>query len=490
MSTLRRRRGADESNYEAESKPKSKISLESFDLYAKPEADSVVETSAGAGVSIVAIVLIILLVISELTSWLSIQREEFMMVDPVVEGRLRINFDLTFHALPCQYANVDAMDVAGEQQNGVDHDIVKTRLDLNGNPISAGEHAKLEHDHDEEEHEAHALVPEDYCGPCYAQVDEGVCCNSCDEVVEEYRSRGWDTTKIMRVAEQCIREGRDKEVVELGSEGCHITGYLLVNKVAGNFHIAMGETRTHGAGHIHQFNPASVGQFNVSHTIHTLSFGQQYPGMVNPLDNVVQLPEGGSGVYMYYLKVVPTRFFDETGTLENELAKKGVTEVDRAPDGALLTNQYSVSTQFRPAIVNGYRQNILPGIFFVYEISPFQVVMTEGRRGSFPTFVTGLLAILGGVISLARLFDAIFFSVGRVLKGVIVSGPDGKRGGKAVAALVSASASIQRVISSASASVSSPSHARGPHSLKNLGSATHSGQTPPSSKLQAANSIT
>lgn len=46
---------------------------------------------------------------------------------PSPAGRLRINFDITFPGLQCSEANLDAMDVAGEQQNGIVHDMLKMR---------------------------------------------------------------------------------------------------------------------------------------------------------------------------------------------------------------------------------------------------------------------------------------------------------------------------------------------------------------------------
>jgi hypothetical protein len=65
-----------------------------------------------------------------------------------------------------------------------------------------------------------------------------------------------------------------------------VTGHMLVNKVAGNFHIAQGESIVRDGRHIHQFNPALAPKFNVSHTIHSLSFGEPYPSMpANPLDS-------------------------------------------------------------------------------------------------------------------------------------------------------------------------------------------------------------
>ena len=120
-------------------------------------------------------------------------------------------------------------------------------------------------------------------------------------------------------------------------EGCRMTGYMLVNRVAGNFHIAMGETHSRGAGHIHQFNPAMLSTFNTSHIIHTLSFGQPYPGIKNPLDGTVAIAQGSTGVYMYFAKIVHT-----------------IYKPTNAPE--VNTNQYSITTQFRPLISNGMRQ--------------------------------------------------------------------------------------------------------------------------------------
>ena len=44
----------------------------------------------------------------------------------------------------------------------------------------------------------------------------------------------------------------------------------------------------------------------VSHVIHSISFGEPYPNMLNPLDNQPKILHQGSGYFQYYLKVVPT----------------------------------------------------------------------------------------------------------------------------------------------------------------------------------------
>ena len=38
-------------------------------------------------------------------------------------------------------------------------------------------------------------LPSDYCGSCYgAESAPGICCNTCDEVQEQYRKKGWAFT--------------------------------------------------------------------------------------------------------------------------------------------------------------------------------------------------------------------------------------------------------------------------------------------------------
>ena len=149
MSTgLRRRRGGS-----PEAAPKRvlpAISLESFDLYTKVrdegDGDTTVQTSSGAAIALLSLVLCLVLAFFELRAWLVPVQREHMVVDPIVEDRLRINFDITFPSLTCAEANLDAMDVAGEQQNGLAHDILKMRLDSQGNPIGdAYAHACVVH---------------------------------------------------------------------------------------------------------------------------------------------------------------------------------------------------------------------------------------------------------------------------------------------------------------------------------------------------------
>lgn len=56
------------------------------------------------------------------------------------------------------------------------------------------------------------------------------CCNTCDDVREAYRRRGW-AFKNPDTIEQCKREGFSQKMQEQKNEGCQIYGFLEVNKV-------------------------------------------------------------------------------------------------------------------------------------------------------------------------------------------------------------------------------------------------------------------
>jgi hypothetical protein len=120
---LRQRKRVDDDGRPDADKPKPRITLETFDLYQKVRDEEQVQTSSGAtgevfhgvprlpmhcnlvlsvrAVMIIAVIICLVLVASELKDFLVPQQREHMKVDPVIEGRLRINFDITFPSLTC-----------------------------------------------------------------------------------------------------------------------------------------------------------------------------------------------------------------------------------------------------------------------------------------------------------------------------------------------------------------------------------------------------
>jgi hypothetical protein len=245
---------------------------------------------------------------------------------------------------------------------------------------------------------AAVTTPVDKCGDCYgAETDDVKCCNTCDDLIKAYQHKEWGIAPILRNATQCLRERANQFATVNTGEGCTVSGKMTVNKVAGNFHIAHGESIVRDGRHIHQFNPTMAAKYNISHTINSLSFGDKYQNMPpNPLDKTRKITPDNTGLFQYFIKVIPTIYTNERGR-------------------QIFTNQYTVTDRFRPLELpkidaNGIPQHIeaiLPGIFFIFELSPF---MIEASRTRVPLlhFVTKVCAIVGGVFSVMGVMDSIF----------------------------------------------------------------------------------
>jgi hypothetical protein len=102
QSTMRKRPAAVKETLSL-SKPSVSIApaLEKVDLYPKVSNEFKVTTNTGGTVSLISGFLMFILFISEFTSYMSITRTEHIVVDTTIGLRLRINFNMTFHALTC-----------------------------------------------------------------------------------------------------------------------------------------------------------------------------------------------------------------------------------------------------------------------------------------------------------------------------------------------------------------------------------------------------
>jgi len=298
------------------------------------------------------------------------------------------------------------MDVAGEQQIDVVNNVVKTRLSLDGRRRLGVEH--------DEAHLAQKLGGRGgHCGPCFPHLHEPVvggakhCCNSCEDVKKLYASlenqvaltgaHGHVQTVHWEEHPICQHEAvlLDPSRLVTIKEGCNLFGFLEVNKVAGNFHVAPGKAFQSAAGQlVHEFKPFDTHTYNVSHQIHSLSFGVHYPNRVNPLDGATAILRNGSGVFQYFVKVVPTTYHFAHG-------------------GSVDSCQYSVTDQFKSAH-DPSKGFVLPGVFFIYDISPIMVKFTE-KRPSLSYFLTSLCAIVGGVFTVAGIIDGILYEGGSML---------------------------------------------------------------------------
>lgn len=366
--------------------------LKQFDAYPKTLEDFRVKTFGGALVTGVSSLIMFLLFMSEFQYFLTTEVHSELFVDTTRHQKLRINVDIFFPKLGCAYLSIDAMDVSGEQQADLDHNIYKKRFDAGGKPIN--DDAKKEILGDKG---AAANTTEDpkKCESCYgAETSEQPCCNNCEDVRNAYRNKGWAFKDPESIA-QCKREHWKDSFEEQKDEGCQVYGYIEVSKVAGNFHIAPGKSFQQHHVHVHDLQAFGTKQFNISHDIRYLSFGVPIPGVRNPLDDTNISSEAPSLMYQYFVKIVPTVYKKLSGE-------------------SVWSNQYSFTKHVRP-VRQMSGEHGLPGFFVLYELSPMLVKYTEKRR-SFMHFLTGVCAIIGGVFTVAGLIDSMIYHSAKALQ--------------------------------------------------------------------------
>eukprot|EP01025_Chloroclados_australasicus_P049965 TRINITY_DN5709_c1_g1_i3.p1 TRINITY_DN5709_c1_g1~~TRINITY_DN5709_c1_g1_i3.p1 ORF type:complete len:389 (+),score=29.63 TRINITY_DN5709_c1_g1_i3:271-1437(+) len=376
--------------------------LKRLDAYPKINEDFFTRTLSGGVITLVASTIMILLFISEFRMFLTVQKSHQLNVDTTRGERISITIDVTFPRMPCSWVSLDIMDISGEVQLDVDHDVYKRRLDSKGKAIDEGTKHDVNPELDPQKaHKPLNLSDENYCGSCYgAEKVPDQCCNTCKEVKNAYKVRGWAIHDIDLI-EQCRHEEHKTNIKEQKGEGCHIWGELEANKVAGNFHFAPGRSYQEGGYHVHDLVPFDDLYFDLSHTINKMSFGDAYPGMRNPLEGVYITHDiKNVGQYQYYLKVVPTTYEDISSR-------------------TIYTNQYSATEHFK--LAEYISQKSMPGVFFYYDLSPIKVKYRE-YRSSFLHFLTNVCAIVGGVFTVSGIIDAFVYHGHRVIQKKIELG--------------------------------------------------------------------
>ncbi|KAL0849130.1 hypothetical protein ABMA28_013479 [Loxostege sticticalis] len=375
-----------------------------LDAYAKTLEDFRIKTATGAAITVTGAIVMILLFLSELYTYMSPNISEELFVDTSRGHKLRINFDIVVPRISCDYLVLDAMDSSGEQHLQMDHNIHKRRLDLDGNPIEEPKKQEIATSASTNHHQNNSLmVPT--CGSCYgAAFNESQCCNTCEDVKEAYRLRRWALPDLSTI-EQCKNDDSIERTNLALKEGCQLYGYMEVNRVGGSFHIAPGKSFTINHVHVHDVQPFSSSVFNTTHIIRHLSFGTDIKsGNTAPLDGITGLAKEGAVMFQYYLKIVPTMYvkLDET---------------------VLHTNQFSV-TRHQKSVSNANMESGMPGAFFSYELSPLMVKYTEKER-SIGHFATNICAIIGGVFTVAGIFDTLLYHSLNAFQNKMVLGKAG-----------------------------------------------------------------
>lgn len=441
------------SNGEYEKTRKSRRVVERLDfMFPKVDKEFTVKTKGGGVASLVATGLIAFLILAEIITWFSQNRMELSKtyVDNSLGKKMRVNINITFPSLACDDLHLDVIDIAGDSQINIEDTLVKKKYHANGKPMTREEIDVETNQHRQQQTDKEKILksqlPDDYCGPCYgAHENEGDCCQTCDDVLEAYTKKRWNTNLLTFTAEQCVREGRDRQEPKkmTKGQGCNLSGYMTLNRVSGNFHIAMGEGIERDGRHIHTYLPEDAPNFNASHIIHQLSFGPE--DGTEPLANsrkIVTEEAGTTGLFQYFIKIVPTTYVGEEMFPKLNVGADVLPSLYEEVEGAKIlgskkrieTNRYFITERFMPlmtehledhhkeeddrhAVNAGHAgghtnqdhhkiQNaVLPGVFFIYEIYPFAVEISRNEV-PFTHLLIRILATIGGVFTLARWVDS------------------------------------------------------------------------------------
>ncbi|KAJ1461961.1 endoplasmic reticulum vesicle transporter-domain-containing protein [Pelagophyceae sp. CCMP2097] len=360
--------------------------LQRFDAHPKTKDEFRVRTLQGGVVTLVAALLAMWLVRAELRNTFTVTTTDRLFVNSSHGASVSVSFAIDFPHVVCDLIAVDAMDQAGQPMKGVVQHVFKR-------PLGAGDAEAAKHAMGDtattEEHFVKAA-----CGNCYgAEDEESPCCATCDDVRRAYSKRGW--TFHAHTVLQCEGEsvaGLLKR--SAGGGGCALEGDIELPAVAGNFHFAPGRGLAHAAHTTADLLALTFAEFDVSHTIRRLSFGHdgaadpknagpQRPDFDGQLDGQTRSVTDGRSMHQYYLKVVPTTYVPLSGP-------------------ATPHSQYSV-TEHQRAVSPGAGRG-LPGVFFYYEVSPLCAEVVEARAG-LGAFLTGLSAVVGGVVVTMGLVD-------------------------------------------------------------------------------------
>jgi len=325
--------------------------FKSFDLYRKVPRDLSEPTVSGAIVSCLTVALALYLFGSELVVFLQRRWEsEMFIAESKTEEKLQINLDVTLPSMPCELLSFDAQDVMGSHEVDAHGNLYKERLTSKGDVIAREEMKGSNH--------------------------------GASATLTRHFSFNYDNQDVDRI----------RKMIHSG-EGCHVAGFVKVNKVPGNVHLS---TYSHAYlfGSLYQ----DAKNINISHQINHISFGIETDisyvkrhfrdtGIVSPLDGVMQVAterEGGTGIdaaiFEYYTKVVPTTYLP----------------LDRAP---LHVYQFTANSN---KIVNQQ----MPSLYLRYDFSPVTVQYTETRE-TFSHFVVQICAVVGGVFTVAGLLDSV-----------------------------------------------------------------------------------
>jgi len=298
--------------------------LKKVDAHSSVSKEFRVYTVQGAVLSVVTVLLILYLVVSEVYFNFQVTLQERVHVNATSSRGLEMEFDISLPDVPCSKLEIDASDPTGQSQSlhlDKEHHVWKHRIRMGGRDrtrkilignkekLELGSTLKTEEDlvgvaeedgkiKDGDEEDA-SEENEEKCGSCYGAGEEGECCNTCEDVRRAYKSKGW----VLRQERGVTIEQCEGEVMEMEGEGCNVHGVVALSTGGGNLHLAPGRGAAKDSITILDMLMQTFQEWNVSHTIHKIRFGSEYPGAAYQLDGETRIIQDTYGMYQYYFQV-------------------------------------------------------------------------------------------------------------------------------------------------------------------------------------------
>ncbi|URE36856.1 Endoplasmic reticulum vesicle transporter [Musa troglodytarum] len=444
----------------------SATKLKSVDFYRKIPRDLTEASLSGAGLSIVAAFSMMFLFGMELNNYLMVSTTTSVIVDRSSDGEfLRIDFNISFPALSCEFASVDVSDVLGTNRLNITKTVRKFSIDPNliptGSEFHSGPIPKVNKHGDDFQEEysdgsdsltaesfekyAHQYDPEMDGRILLGKVD----CTQEAELCRRHHIQGYPSIRIFRKGSD-VKDNhghhehesyygeRDTESLVAAMEtlvapvpreshklaledksnnsvdtakrpapltsGCRIEGFVRVKKVPGNLVISAYS----GA---HSFDPS---QINVSHVVSQFSFGKKLSlRMLSELKRLTPYLGGSHDRLMGRSYITNRDHVNANVTIEHYLQVVKSEVVSRRSSQELkLLEEYEYTAH--SSLVDSLH---IPVAKFHYEPSPMQVMVTEVPK-PLSHFVTNICAIIGGIFTVAGILDSILHNTLRLVKKV------------------------------------------------------------------------
>ena len=211
-----------------------------------------------------------------------------------------------------------------------------------------------------------------------------------DEKFKEWDSKAKDVDDQTREEKRKLYQQHRVE-----HPSCQVSGFLMVNRVPGNFHIEAKSVN-------HNLNSAMT---NLTHVVNHLSFGEtmdnadrktkrilkQVPAehkQFNPMDGTLYSTADFHQAYHHYIKVVSTHL-----------------NMGSSDANSMVAYQFLEQSQ-----IVYYDVANVPEARFSYDLSPMAVVVEKQGRKWYD-YLTSLCAIIGGTFTTLGLIDATLYKV-------------------------------------------------------------------------------